>query len=92
MPVKISGHPPAPVTVQQRVNADMRIALQMARQHIRGERQVVPPLMRDPALPTAADRREPALPARTGILDPDGVDIGPGREQRAEERHLRIVR
>jgi hypothetical protein len=47
--------------------------------------------MRDPALPPAAHRREPAFPASTGVLDPGGVDVGARREQRAEERHLRVI-
>ena len=91
LPVEVSGQPPAPVAVQQRINADVRIALQMSSQHIRGQRQVVPLLMRDPALPPAAHRREPALPASTGVLDPGGVDVGARREQRPEERHLRVI-
>jgi len=91
LPVEVSGQPPAPVAVQQRINADVHIALQMSSQHILGQRQVVPPLMRNPALPPAAHRREPAPPARTGVLDPGGADVGARREQRPEERHLRVI-
>jgi hypothetical protein len=36
-------------------------------------------------------RASPALPASTGALDPDGVDVGTRREQRPEERHLRVI-
>ncbi len=70
---------------------DVHLALQMSSQHISGQRQVVPFLMRDPALPSAAYRREPALPSRTGVLDPGSVDVGTCREQRPEERHLRVI-
>ena len=91
LPVEVSGQPPGPVAVQQRIDADVHIALQMSSQHIHGQRQVAPPLMRDPALPPAAHRREPALPASTGILDPGGIDVGARREQRPEERHLRVI-
>ncbi len=83
LPVEVGGQPPAPVAVQQRVNTDVRIALQMGSQHICGQRQVVPLLMRDPALPPAAHRREPALPASTGILDPRGPSSPTGLPETA---------
>src|SRR5215813_8521422 len=54
----------------------------MSSQHIHSQRQVVPLLMWDPALPPAAHRRKPAFPASTGVLDPGGVDVGARREQR----------
>ena len=63
----------------------------MSSQHIRGQRQVVALLVRDHALPSAAYSREPALPASTGVLDPGGVYIDARREQRPEERHLRVI-
>ena len=45
--VEVGGEPPAPVAVQQRVQADMNRALQVRGQHGRGQQQVAPFLVPD---------------------------------------------
>ena len=90
--VEVSGQPPALVTVQQRIQPDMNLALQVGGQYLRGERQIVAVLVADSLLPAAAHRRDPSGLARPLVIEPDRVHIRSRREQRAEERHLGVLR
>jgi hypothetical protein len=91
-PVEVSRQPPAPVADKQRVQADMGLALQVRRQNGSGQRQVVPILVPGALLPAAAHRRDPAAFPSARVVVPDRVHIRPRREQRPEERHLRVLR
>jgi len=70
----------------------VHLAFQVRGQHLRGQRQVVPFGVLDALAPSATDRRNPPGLAGTAVVEPDRVHVGAGREQRAEERHLRIRR
>ena len=61
-------------------------------QYGRGERQVFPVLMADSLLPAAAHRWDPAGLPGPLVVEPDRVHVRPRREQRAEKRHLVILR
>ncbi len=91
--VEVGRQPPAPVAVQQRVQADVHLALQVRGQHGRGQRQVVrgPRAGRPCATRRAPPGPSPPFPVRAVVV-PDRVHIRPRREQRAEERHLRVLR
>ena len=90
--VEVSGQPPALVSVQHRVQADMNLALQVCGQHSWGEREVVPVLVADSLLPAAAHRRDPAGLPGPLVVEPDRVHVRPRREQSTEERHLVALR
>ena len=90
--VEVGRQPPAPVAVKQRVQADVDLALQVRGQHGRGQRQVVAVLVPDALAPPAAHRRDPAALPGVRVVVPDRVHVGPRREQRPEERHLRVLR
>ena len=91
-PVEVSGQPPALVAVEQRVQPDVDLALQVRGQHGRRQRQVAPVLVPDSLLPAAAHRRDPPGFPGPLVVIPDRVHVSPRGEQRAEERHLRLLR
>ena len=90
--VEVGGQPPAPVAVQQRVQADMHLAPQMGLDDLRGQREVAAVLVPDALAPHAAHGGDPAVLPGVRVVPSCRVDIGARREQRAEERHLRRLR
>ena len=91
-PIEVSRQPPAFIAVKQRVQPNVDLALQVRGQHGRRERQVAPVLVPDSFLPAAAHRRDPPRFPGPLVVIPDRVHISPRSEQRAEERHLRLLR
>ncbi len=90
--IEVGGQPPAPVAIQQRVQPDVDLALQVRGQHRRGQRQVAAVLVPDTLLPASAHRRDPPGLPRALVVVPNRVQVRPRGEQRAKERHLRLLR
>src|SRR5215472_18942882 len=87
--VEISRQPPAVVTIQQRVQANMHLSGQVGSQHFGGQREIITLRVRDFLAPAAAYCWKPPRPSGAGILPSDSINVGACSEQSTEESHPR---
>lgn len=92
LPVEVGREPPAPVSVQQRIQPNVLLPGQVGTQNLPRERQVIPVLMPHALAPPATHRRQPTGLAGASLLPSSGIDIGSGSEQGGEELDLRLGR